>query len=319
MGSDEIALPLLNWLFTDGATQANLAAIYTQPDRATGRGQKVASNAIKRWAIERNLPVFQPAKLTRDVRWEFAGQGADLAIVMAYGHILGEKFINTPRLGTVNLHASILPHYRGASPIQSAVCSGDTETGVSLMRIVRELDAGPVADIERVPIDPADTARAVEAKLAQASVPLVARNLTALLHDELEFEEQDATHASFCGKLSKADGVLDFAEPAAKLAARINGLHPWPGVRVELPGQVIRLGGALAEAVSAGATSSPGTILGGDASGLKVSTGAGVLCITRLQRPGGRMLDAADFLRGFPVKAGQVLPSGAMPELVSFA
>lgn len=314
LGSDPIALPLLEWLVGEGSVQ--IVAVYTQPDRPTGRGQKVVPNGIKTWALDQGIPVHQPAKLTAEARKDYAALAADFALVMAYGHILNDAFIDTPRLGTVNLHASILPDYRGASPIQSAVCSGDAETGVSLMRIVRELDAGPVADIERVLIAATDTALDVEAKLAAASVPLVVRNLSALASEELEFVEQDHASATFCRKLTKSDGVLDFAATAPVLAARINGLHPWPGVRVEMAGQVVRLGSALASKTASDAA--PGTIV---ASGetLEVATGQGTLQLLQLQRPGGRMLPAADFLRGFPIEIGMVLPSMPLPELVTRA
>lgn len=317
MGSDAIALPLLNWMAGEGRDRVTVQAIYTQPDRAVGRGQKITANAIKRWALERGIEVRQPEKLTREKREELAADSPDVALVMAYGHILREAFIATPRLGTLNLHASILPAYRGASPIQSAVASGDRETGVSLMRIVRELDAGPVADVERCPIEPADTALEVEAKMAAACVPLVARNLPALAANDLIFAEQDHARASFCRKLTKADGVIDFAAPARVLAARINGLHPWPGVRVEVGGLTLRLGGARYHDASDNQAGKPGTAWVADGERLLVSTGAGILELTRLQRPGGKMLPVGDFLRGCRIEAGAVWESQAMPELVT--
>jgi len=158
LGSDIIALPLLDWLAGEGSAFARVAAVFTQPDRAVGRGQKVTPNGIKTWALARGLPVYQPEKITEAVRAQLAALSADVSLVMAYGHILKQDFIDTPRLGTLNLHASLLPKYRGASPIQTAIANGEAETGVSLMRIVRQLDAGPVADVERVAIAPHDTA-----------------------------------------------------------------------------------------------------------------------------------------------------------------
>src|ERR1019366_64560 len=175
LGSDPIALPLLDWLAGDGSGIARVTAVFTQPDRPAGRGQKIQHNAIKAWALTRGLTVFQPAKLTESARIELAALGADLALVMAYGHILGDDFIATPRLGTLNLHTSLLPKYRGASPIQTAIACGERETGVSLMRIVRRLDAGPVAAVERGSIAPLDPALEIEAKLAVACVPLLPR------------------------------------------------------------------------------------------------------------------------------------------------
>ena len=316
MGSDAIALPLLNWLQTEGAGIARIVAVFTQPDRRVGRGQKVVANAIKRWAQEHDLPVHQPEKLTEDVRAELAALAPDLALVMAYGHILREAFIATPRLGTLNLHASLLPRFRGASPIQCAVASGATQTGVALMRIVRELDAGPVADVETVAIEARDTALEIEGKLAAACVPLVARGLPALAAGALTFIEQDHAAATFCRRLSKDDGVLDFAAGATELAARINGLFPWPSCRVEVAGQTIKLGLATATGSDLDHKNAPGTVLGLRDEALEVAAGRGVLCLHQLQRPGGRMLDAAEFLRGFPIATGTQLPSTPMPQLV---
>lgn len=318
LGSDAIAQPMLEWLTGDGATWADVVAVFTQPDRATGRGQKVGPNAIKQWALERGLPVYQPEKLTDATREELAGLRPDLAVVMAYGHILREAAIATPRLGTVNLHASLLPGFRGASPIQTAIASGEKETGVTLMRIVRQLDAGPVADLERVPIAALDTAREVEAKLAAACVPLLRRTLPALAAGRLAFQPQEESRATFCRRLTKDDGAVDFAAPAAVLAARINGLFPWPGCAIEIGGQPVKLG--LADTVSsAGTAAAPGTVLGGDREGLRVATGEGGLRLRRLQRPGGRMLPAEEFLRGFAVPAGTALRSRPMPPLVATA
>jgi methionyl-tRNA formyltransferase len=322
MGSDTIALPALEWLSRstcsgqDGGGVGQVVAVFTQPDRAVGRGQKVQPNAIKLWAESRGLPVHQPEKFDGAARQQLAGYSPDLTLVMAYGHILKQDVIDTPRLGTLNLHTSILPKYRGASPIQTATACGDRETGVTLMKMVLQLDAGPVAEVERVPIAPLDTATEVEAKLAQACVPLLARCLPAIAAGNQTFTPQDAAQATFCRRLEKADGVLDFTAPAAALAARINGLNPWPGCSIEINGQPVKLG--LAEAC-AGADMRPeaGTVAGHDAEGLLVATGQGVLRLRRLQRPGGKMLPAGEFLRGFPVAPGTVLASRPMPPLVA--
>ena len=316
LGSDPIALPLLEWLAGEGRAVARIVAVFTQPDRAVGRGQKVQPNAIKAWALDHGLPVHQPERLASDERTQLAAYAPDVSLVMAYGHILREDFIAVARLGTFNLHTSLLPKYRGASPIQTAVAGGELETGVSFMRIVRELDAGPVADCERAAIAPHDTAFDVEAKLAVASVSLLARALPRLASGTLAFAEQDHAAATFCRRLTKDDGALDFFVPAAVLAARINGLFPWPACAAEVAGQPIKFGLADAAAQS-GDPSAPGTVLGADAAGLLVATGDGVLRVLRLQRPGGKMLPAAEFLRGFPLAAGTVLPSRPLPVLVA--
>lgn len=309
---------MLEWLIAEGSAWAEVVAVFTQPDRPTGRGQKVAPNAIKQWGERRGLPVLQPDKLTESTQAELAALRPDLALVMAYGHILREAFIATPRLGTVNLHASILPEFRGASPIQTAIATGRRETGVTLMRIVRQLDAGPVAEVERVSIDPLDTAVEVEGKLAAACVPLLQRTLPALVQGRLEFNPQEDARATFCRRLVKADGVVDFADTAALVAARINGLFPWPGCAIEIAGQPVKLG--LADALPASDNHVvPGTVLGADSEGLQVAAADGVVRLRRLQRPGGRMLPAEEFLRGFAVPAGTILPSQPMPPLVAGA
>jgi methionyl-tRNA formyltransferase len=337
MGSDAIALPALDWLApsTDstGSPQAGsgqagsrlveVVAVFTQPDRATGRGQKIQANAIKQWAEARALPVLQPVKMGATEQQQLAALKPDLTLVMAYGHILKQDVIDTPRLGTLNLHTSILPRYRGASPIQTATASGDRETGVTLMKIVPALDAGPVAGVERVPIGPLDTAAEVEAKLAQACVPLLARCLPVIAVGKQAFTPQDDSAATFCRRLVKGDGVLDFRAPAPTLAARINGLNPWPGCSVEINGQPVKLG--LADVATEPETSSltdylpAGTVSGADDEGLLVATGKGRLRLRLLQRAGGKLLSAAEFLRGFPIAVGTILPSVAMPELVSKA
>ncbi len=318
LGSDAIALPLLRWL-AGSPRHGLLTAVFTQPDRPAGRGQRAAPNAIKMWAQERGVPVLQPDRLREPEEAALRALAPDVSLVMAYGHILRDGFIAVPRLGTLNVHASMLPAYRGASPIQTAVASGETETGATLMRIVRELDAGPVADAERVKIGPEDTAADVEDRLARACVMLLDRALPLLEAGSLRFLPQDAARATYCRKLTKADGVLDFTQSAAVLAGRINGLFPWPGCGAAIRGDSIRFAQARAEtAGSAGGANFPaGAVLASDSSGLRVATGAGVLRILRLQRPGGRLLPAGDFLRGFPVPAGTVLESLPMPPLVS--
>ena len=313
MGSDAIALPALNWLAGEGRNVGQVVGVFTQPDRAAGRGQKMQVSMIKQWALAKRLPVLQPEKVGAAERAELAALKPDLTLVMAYGHILKQDFIDTPRLGTLNLHTSVLPQYRGASPIQTAITCGETETGVTLMQMVLSLDAGPVAGVERVQIAPLETAAEIDAKLAQACVPLLARCLPAIAAGTQTFTEQDHAQATFCRRLDKTDGVLDFTQPAAVLAARINGLMPWPGCSIEINGQPVKLG--LAEALPVAGPA--GEVTGADPDGLLIGTGQGTLRLRKLQRPGGKMLPAAEFLRGFPVAPGTQLPSAPMPVLVA--
>ncbi|MDP2138719.1 MAG: methionyl-tRNA formyltransferase [Candidatus Didemnitutus sp.] len=320
MGSDEIALPALNWLAGEESGPVRLVAVFTQPDRAVGRGQQVQPNAIKVWAQAHGLPVHQPEKFSDESRALLASYATDLSLVMAYGHILRQPVIETPRLGTVNLHASLLPKFRGASPIQTAVARGEKETGVALMRMVLALDAGPVGDVERVPIAPLDTAKEIEQKIAAACVPLLRRSLPRIAEGTMEFVDQDHAGATYCRRLEKSDGAVDFARPAEELAAHINGLMPWPGCTTEINGLTIKLGLADVWRATEGGTFAPvgltpGTVVGDEADGLLVATGEGILRLRRLQRPGGKMLSAAEFGRGMPVSAGTRLPSRPLPTL----
>jgi len=318
MGSDPIALPALEWIRLHARDHATVVGVFTQPDRPSGRGQKLTPNGIKLWALEHALPVHQPERLVPAAKESLAALQPDAVLVMAYGHILRQDWLDLPPRGVWNLHASILPALRGASPIQGAIVSGARESGVSLMRMVLELDAGPVLDIERVPIVEDDTAAVLEEKLARACVPLLERSLAATLAPQPSVREQDARAVTFTRRLRKEDGRLDFAASAAVLARRINGLFPWPGTFFELAGEVIKVGLAAAalDAVVP-ADAGPGTVLAGPGDGLAVATGEGVVRLLRLQRPGGRMLGAAEFLRGRPIAAGTVLPSASMPDLIS--
>lgn len=325
MGSDPIALPALEWIRREAAGLARVVGVFTQPDRPTGRGQRLTANEIKQWAQLHALPVHQPEKLTGDARQSLVDLQPDAVLVMAYGHILRQDWLDLPRFGVWNLHASILPALRGASPIQGAIVSGATESGVSLMRMVLRLDAGPVLDIERVPIAAHDTAADLEAKLAAACVPLLARRLATALEADPPVREQDEAAVTFTRRLRKEDGALDFSADAAVLARRINGLFPWPGTHMTLGGETIKIG--LAEIAadapggtglgSADATPRPGTVLADPEGALRVACGRGAVRLLRLQRPGGRMLAAAEFLRGRPIAAGTVLPSAPMPELIA--
>ena len=315
LGSDAIALPLLDAVQLDPGLAAQIVGVFTQPDRPAGRGQRALPGPIKVWAERQGMPVHQPERFDEMARQTLAALRPDVTLVMAYGHILRDEVIATPRLVTLNLHTSILPRYRGASPIQTAVASGETETGVTLMRIVRALDAGPVADVERVPIGALDTALEVEARLAAASERLIRRALPLIRRGVLTFAEQDEGCATYCRRLSKEDAALDFNRPATELAARIRGLNPWPGSAFPWGEGVIKVG--LAQALSPGTSGRPGTVVSAGDAGVDVLTGDGILRLLRLQRPGGRMLAAGEFVRGCPLPAGTLLASRPMRPLVS--
>lgn len=315
MGSDPIAIPALEAIAAGQCDDFCIESVYTQPDRPHGRGQKLAPNEIKSWALAQGIPVHQPAQMKKPERLEIGKRPPDAILVMAYGHLLTEQLIATPLRGIWNLHTSILPRYRGASPIQSAIASGDPETGVSLMRMVRKMDAGPVLDVERVPIGRSDTALDIESRLAIACVPLLARNLPKILAGEADPTPQRDAEATYVRKLRKEDGALDFHQPAPIVAKRVNGLHPWPGTSFPFEGAAIKA--SLADWEDGRCGEPGGTVLEPAEGALRVACGGGVLRLLRLQRPGARALDAADFLRGFPIRPGSVLASQLMPELVS--
>lgn len=316
MGSDEIALPFLSALWEDAGDRLAWAGVFTQPDRRSGRGMKLQASPVKEWALQRGLPVRQPTKCgPEDLEW-LRASGVELIFVMAYGQILRESLFGLPRCGALNLHASLLPRYRGASPINTAIAAGESRTGVTLMRIVKALDAGPVADYEEVPVDEREDTPSLRRKIAAACIPLVMRNLDALSEASLEFVEQDSARASYCRIIEKDDADIDVRAPAEVLDRRIRALHPWPGTRVALDGLALRIGAAKPVA-GKDPGCEPGRLEVVAGKQLLLHCGAGKLEILQLQKPGGRMLPAPEFLRGMPGLDGQRVERRDMRALVS--
>lgn len=313
MGSDPIALPLLNHLRTEARDQVSIIGVFTQPDRPSGRGMKVAPNAIKRWAIEQSITLRQPEKCgPEDEQW-LRDSSVDLVLVMAFGQLLRRSLIEIPSRGTVNFHASLLPKLRGASPIHTAIATGEAETGVTLMRIVPKLDAGPTLDAEKVLIAPDVQAPAVIEALADACVPLIARNLARLCDGTAQFKPQDDAAVTYCRRISRDDAQLDFSQPARCLHDRIRAFQPWPGAQFEIEGVQLKIGQARVHSAIA---SLPGEVVV-DGQRVFVQCGDASLELLALQRPGGRMLPTAAFLQGFAIVSGSVATSRAMAPLVS--
>lgn len=316
MGSDAIALPLLEWLRAEApAHGAQLTAVYSQPDRPKGRGKHLQPNPVSAWALQHKVPLHRPEKPSEEDTERLRAEGVALVLVMAYGHILKKSLLAVPPRGFVNFHASLLPKYRGASPVETAVALGESETGVTLMRIIPKMDAGPACDAERVPVLPFATGASTREKLATATVPLIERNMASLLSGSAVFREQDDSAATYCRKLEKSDGALDFAAPAAVLAARINGLDPWPGCYADHGETRLKLRRASTE--SSPAAEAPGTVLESASDAVRIATGDGVLCIAELQRPGGKMLLARELLRGYELPSGSMLTSAPMSALLA--
>ncbi len=312
-GSDAIALPALEYIHW--AEGIELAGVISQPDRPAGRGRHLHANAVSAWAKRMGLPLLQPEKPGEEEAAWLRTRHVDLVLVMAYGHLLKKDLLEAPPRGMWNLHASLLPAYRGASPVETALACGETVTGVSLMRIVAKMDAGPVAAQVHVPIRNTDTAPILRERIGHACVPLLERHL-AFLGDGLAMPTpQDESHATYCRKLVKADDKVDFALSAVELERRVRAFQPWPGVVVEHEGLDLKVGSAAA--LPEATTAAPGTVLCASEGGVDVATGAGVLRLLALQRPGGRMLEAAEFLRGYRLEAGALLKSHALRPLVS--
>ncbi len=312
MGSDSIALPLLNELTVNAAESLEWVGVFTQPDRPSGRGMKVRAGVVKQWAETQNIPVLQPHKLSSaELEW-LKETGCSLIIVMAYGHILKQSLLDIPKFGSINVHASLLPAYRGASPIEAAVANGESVTGMSLMRVWRRLDAGPVLDQESISIDSKDTSSTVKERLSQAAIPLIRRNLTAIISGKAIFEPQNEDAATYTRLLRKSDGILNFDNSAKCLVNRVRALCNWPGAYFEVAGVRLRIGKASCD--NAISESASGTIMK-EGNHLFITATSGRLHILELQKPGGRMLPIADFLRGYNIENGTVVKDGAMTKL----
>ncbi len=296
MGSPEFAVPALRAL---GDAGHEIAAVYCQPPRPAGRGQAPRRCAVHVAADALGLPVRTPATLKRDPQAQaaFAELGLDSAVVAAYGLIVPASMLGSTRRGCINIHASLLPRWRGAAPIQAAILAGDAETGVTIMRMDSGLDTGPMLLRGAVPITDTSTAATLRDELAALGAALVLR---ALAEDPPE-SPQPTDGATYAPKLSRADGRLDWTRDAAALARRVRALNPWPGTFTSLGEDTLKV---LAAAVEPG-EGDPGTVLD---HALLVATGAAALRLTRVQAPGRAPMDAASFLRGRPVPPGTRLP-----------
>lgn len=315
MGSDPIAIPMLDMLVDAPPLPLEWAGVFTQPDRPTGRGLRLRANAIKQWAIEHQLTVRQPERCgPEDESW-LREQGVDLILVMAYGQMLKRTLIGIPPLGTLNLHASLLPKLRGPSPIATAIACGHKTTGVSLMRIVPKMDAGPVMDCEPVAILPEMTSPLLAEALADASAELLQRNFPAILAGSAKFQPQNENEATYCRIIRKEDARLDFRRGAGELHDQIRAFQPWPGALVEYEGVTLKIGGTAMAGESGGRSGEPGELRVECGKRTWIVCGDGLLEVLSWQRPGGRMMPTADFLRGFSMRDGARFESYALEPL----
>ncbi len=302
MGSPEFAVPCLRAL----AAAHDVAVVVSQPDKPAGRGSQITAPAVKLAALELGLPTIQPRSArTGELRDALIASGAELAVVVAYGKILPPAVLEALPRGCINVHASILPKYRGAAPVQWAVIHGEPETGVAIMQLDEGMDTGPVILERRVAIDPDETSGELLARLAPIGAAALLEALDLIAHGRATAAPQDAAAASHAPMLEKHDGLIDFTQPASAVAARIRGVDPWPGAQAELRGQIVKLFRARAGAGSG----VPGTVLGVDAAGLHVACGEGAVVIREVQAPGRKRLMAAQFAGGRGVAVGDVLAS----------
>jgi methionyl-tRNA formyltransferase len=295
MGTPDFAVPALRALQAAGH---QIVAVYSQPPRPAGRGQSVRPSPVQAAAEALGLPVRAPLRLKRDADAQaaFAALDLDIAVVAAYGLILPEAMLAAPRRGCLNIHASLLPRWRGAAPIQAAILAGDAETGVTIMQMDAGLDTGAMLLREATPIGPLTTASELHDRLAAIGARLV---VSAIDHAPVPVP-QPAQGATYAAKLSREDGKLDWTRPAAELDRRIRALNPWPGTFTMLDGAVMKI--LRAELVAAPGAP-PGTVLDDH---LTIATGAGALRITRLQAPGRTAMEVDAFLRGRPIARGTV-------------
>jgi methionyl-tRNA formyltransferase len=304
-GTPAFAVPTLEALLSSSHA---VVGVVTQPDRPRGRGQKTSDAPVKARALVSKLPILQPDRLkSPDFVEAFAALRADLAVVAAYGKILPESLIATPRLGMINVHASLLPRYRGAAPVHRAIIDGESQTGVTIMRVVKALDAGPMMATVRRPIGVDDTSDAVEADLARLGAPLLVEVVDQLAAGGATETPQDDSAASYASRLTKDDGVVDWRWPARRIHNLIRGLHPWPHAFSHLEGRrLILLRSAVDDEPS---HAQPGTVLDASADRLTVAAGEGRLHLLQLQPEGKRALSAREFLAGHRVPAGAAFGS----------
>jgi len=285
-----------------------IALVLTQPDRPAGRGLRLVPSAVKTLAQEYGLELNQPSSLkSAETLERLRTLGADAMVVAAYGLILPESVLALPRLGAINIHASLLPRWRGAAPIQRALLAGDALTGVSIMQMDRGLDTGPVLAAEPVAIEAEDTSASLHDKLAGIGARLIVTALSQLERGQSRAQPQAQSGASYAEKIAKAEAEIDWSEAAAVIERKVRAFNPLPGAATMIKGAGLKIWRAGLSA----AEGAPGTVLEAEAKGIVVACGSGSLRVLELQRAGGKRLPAGPFLAGFPLACGERLEFSA--------
>ena len=294
-GTPEFAVPCLDAVLASGW---DCVAVYTQPDRPAGRGRQLQSSPVKLRALEAGIAVLQPASLKDPLAQDaLAALAPDLLVVVAYGLILPRAVLGVPQYGGWNVHASLLPRWRGAAPIQRALLAGDSETGVDLMQMEAGLDTGPVLLEQRTPILQTDTSQSLHERLSVLGAQLLGDGMARLLRGEgLSPQVQSAVGVTYAHKLDKSEALLDWREPAAVLDRKIRAFQPWPVAQADIGGEIVRI--HAAEPITA--NGEPGSVLAVTRSRLCIACGEGALVLLRVQRAGGRVVDVADYVNARP-------------------
>ncbi|PJD94059.1 MAG: methionyl-tRNA formyltransferase [Legionella sp.] len=291
-GTPEFGIPCLNALYH---SNHHISAIYTQPDRPAGRGQKVQESAVKIWGVAHHIPIYQPLNFkTLQAIEDLEALKPDLMIVIAYGLILPTRVLEIPRFGCVNVHASLLPRWRGASPIQQAILAGDTETGVAIMQMDAGMDTGPYFTLKRCDISPKDTATSLHQRLSDLSSEPLLQTIDAIAAGTAKTVPQSMDGITYASKIKKQDAAIDWHQTAETIDCLIRAYYPWPIAFTHANDMVIRI--HQASPVSHTGTQPPGTILAVDRTGILVKAAQDAMLITTIQCPGGRAISIADYL-----------------------
>jgi methionyl-tRNA formyltransferase len=303
LGTPQFSVPALVALHE---SNYDVAMVVTAPDRPRGRGRKVTPPAVKRMALDLGYQVSQPASIkTKEMADKIEDLKPDFLVVIAYGRILSENLLALPRFGTINIHASLLPKYRGPAPIQWAIINGEKETGVCSMLMVKELDAGNILLSTKEAINPNDTAGTLYERLALKGAAILIDTLKAFEDNRIQSMPQDHSLASYAPMLTKDDGLINWNQSAESLVNFIRGVTPWPGAYTFLGDKRLKIFKSRPLAMEI--TESPGTVLKGFADELRVATAKGALCIEEIQGASGKRLLIKDFLRGHGIRPGSVL------------
>ena len=296
MGTPDIAATCLKKVLGDGF---DVVGVWTQPDRPKGRGMKLVQSPVKELALANNIPVFQPENFRADEDVQaLRDLNPDVVAVVAYGRILPQRVLDIPTKGCVNIHASILPEYRGSAPYQWAVLDGKKETGVTAQHMVREIDAGDIIDVAKTPIGENETAGELLDRLAVLGADLLSRTLTAFAEGTVTRTPQDPAGISFAPMLDKSMCPIDWNKTAQQVHDQVRGLHPWPIATMELKGKKFKV---HATRIVEG-SGQPGEILGLTKTGLRIACGEGAVEVISLQAEGGKRMAAPDYFRGHPLE-----------------